>query len=81
MKNLFSNHLHDVGETYWEHLCFATKVSCKLILLSITALIHAIFPFILVKNTSDGIINLVKTLSQGERGKNFNKRIIDAIKE
>ncbi len=38
-------HLEQVEETYWQHFRFAFWAGCVLFVLSITSLIHAIFPF------------------------------------
>ena len=58
MKNLFTEHPHSVGETYFEHMRCAMKFHYTLLKLSMCALIHAIFPFLCETTASDGIKEL-----------------------
>ncbi len=58
MKNLFTEHPHSVGETYFEHMRCAIKFHYTLLKLSMCALIHAIFPFLCETTASDGIKKL-----------------------
>ena len=51
-------HLKDVNMTYTEHWMFAWILALKLFLLSLIALVHGIFPFILVHSVSDGVKSL-----------------------
>ena len=46
MLNKLTEHLDEVGETYWQHLKVATGVSLRLYLASYTQFLHAVFPFI-----------------------------------
>jgi len=55
MKNLFIQHPSEVGETYWQHARFALWIGLKLWLLSLAAVIHAIFPFLCKETTSEGV--------------------------
>ena len=43
---LFTKHLNDVGETYFQHMKQALAVSLRLVAGSIAQLIHAVFPFV-----------------------------------
>jgi len=52
------NHLYDVEMTWWSHGKFAWKMSLKLFLLSLTALVHGLLPFTFTSTTSDGIKKL-----------------------
>ena len=56
MKNPFTEHPHDVGETYWKHMFQCWKYACTFFCLVIVIEIHAIFPFLFV-NTASNIIN------------------------
>ncbi|MBS83159.1 MAG: hypothetical protein CMD65_03395 [Gammaproteobacteria bacterium] len=61
MKKLFSlflDHPSSVNETYFEHLVQAMLISLNLLKLSITALTHAIFPFLFIETTSLNIEKL-----------------------
>ena len=58
MKNPFTKHPKEVGETYFEHMWCAIKFSVKLECLACCAFIHAIFPFLCETTASDGIKKL-----------------------
>ena len=58
-------HLKDVNMTYTEHWMFAWILALKLFLLSLIALVHGIFPFILVHSVSNKIRILNNELDQG----------------
>ena len=55
-------HLKDVNLSWARHLRFATVLALKLFLLSLTALVHGIFPFIFTSKVSDGVKKLNKEL-------------------
>ena len=59
------NHLYDVEMTWWGHGKFAWKMSLKLFLLSLTALVHGLLPFTFISTTSNGINKLSDELDQG----------------
>jgi len=46
MSNPFTAHPHAVGESYAEHLGFAFRFGLKMTLGGVTALVHAVFPFL-----------------------------------
>ena len=56
------NHLYDVEMTWWSHGKGAWKMSLKLFLLSLTALVHGLLPFIFSSTTSEGIKKLHEEL-------------------
>ena len=56
------NHLYDVEMTWWSHGKGAWKMSLKLFLLSLTALVHGLLPFIFLSTTSEGIKKLHEEL-------------------
>ncbi len=58
MKNPFTEHPHSVDETYLEHMWCAVKFFCTLLRLSLSALIHSVFPFLFKNTASDGIKKL-----------------------
>ncbi len=70
---LFTRHPHSVGETYWQHLCFAIKFGVYMLLGSITAFIHAIFPFLFEKTTSGILCKLMDEFAQGKRAELLEK--------
>ena len=57
------NHLYDVQMTWWRHAKFAWWLSWKLFLLSLTALVHGLLPFMFSSTTSDGLKKLNEQLS------------------
>ena len=64
MKNLFTKHPKEVGESYFEHFAKAFGFGFKLLLISFRAFIHAIFPFFFEHSTSDKINELHKVLQE-----------------
>ena len=52
MSNPFTAHPNSVDETYLEHFVFALRFGFKMTLGGITAVVHAIFPFLFVANAS-----------------------------
>ena len=57
-------HLEEVQMNYTMHLSFAGALALKLFLLSLTALVHGIFPFILVHSVSDKIKSMAEVFQQ-----------------
>ena len=53
--NPFTQHPHEVGETYGEHFAQAGKSGLRLIGGGIACLIHAVFPFLFVHTASDTV--------------------------
>ncbi len=47
MKNIFTKHPNDIGESYLQHLVKVIIFSLKLVLITVKVFIHAIFPFYL----------------------------------
>ena len=58
------SHLRDVNLSWARHLRFAWGLSWKLLLLSLTALVHGIFPSILVHSVSDKIKVMAEVFQQ-----------------
>ena len=52
------NHLYDLDMSWFQHAKVAWTMSFKLFLLSLFALLHGLFPFMLTKTTSNGIKKL-----------------------
>ena len=46
MRNPFTAHPHDVGETYLEHAAFACRYGAKMTLGGIAAVVHGLAPFL-----------------------------------
>ena len=52
------NHLYDVQMTWFQHARGAWRMSLKLFLLSLTALVHGLLPFTFSSTASEGIKKL-----------------------
>lgn len=55
IKKWFTEHPHQVGETYIQHLLFAGKAGCSLVIAGFACLVHAVFPCV-CKNTASKTI-------------------------
>ena len=56
-------HLKDINLSWARHLCFALGLASKLFRLSLTAVVHGIFPFIFISKVSDEVHKLNEELS------------------
>ncbi len=62
VERAFTEHPHETGETFLEHLWFTTKMSARLLYTATVLMIHGIFPFILVKAASTQIETVYKIM-------------------
>jgi hypothetical protein len=62
IRKLFTNHCHEAGETYFEHLGFTLKTSATLLFSGIALFIHGIFPFLFTTTASANIRQLNATI-------------------
>ena len=62
MKNIFTDHPNEVGESYIKHFGHALSFCFLLLGLSFKALVHAIFPFWYKTAVSDRIKKLSKDM-------------------
>lgn len=60
MKNLFTDHPQQVGETYFSHAKEALRFSLTMFVGSVACFIHAIFPFLYQKTASNLLTKMVK---------------------
>lgn len=60
MKNLFTDHPKNVGETYLEHCKHASIFALNLLVAGMACLIHAFFPFLFKKTASDLLIKMTR---------------------
>jgi uncharacterized protein DUF6356 len=65
----FTRHPAAVGETYGEHLAFASGVGGRLIVAGVACLLHGIFPFLFERTGSRTIIDLHARVTTGARAK------------
>ena len=62
MKNIFTKHPNDIGESYLQHLIKGIIFSLKLVSIAIKIFIHAIFPFLFENSASNKIAELNRVL-------------------
>ena len=67
MRNPFTAHPGDVGETYFEHAFFALRYGAKMTLGGIAALAHGLFPFLFRTTASRITDELARTLEEARR--------------
>ena len=65
----FTRHPAAVGETYGEHLAFASGVGGRLIVAGVACLLHGIFPFLFERTGSRTIIDLHARVTAGARSR------------
>jgi len=53
LKNIFTKHPNEVGETYLKHMFNAMRYSLTFLFLFVIAFVHAILPFLFEKTASD----------------------------
>lgn len=58
MKNLFTEHPHSIGETYFQHFCYAFKFGGQMVLGGFACILHAVFPFIFKKTASNYLLHM-----------------------
>ena len=64
MRNPFTAHPRDVGETYLEHGLFACRYGAKMTLGGLAALIHGVLPFLFTTTGSRITRSLNATLEE-----------------
>jgi hypothetical protein len=62
MKNPFTVHPHSVGETYFQHFCFASKAGARLFITGLALITHSIFPFIFITTGRRTVFDLNQQL-------------------
>lgn len=72
--NLFTRHLKEVEEGYFEHFLFAFSIACWIIILGVMHLIHSIFPFIFAKNASKNIQKIATVMQKRSTIRKSNVR-------
>ena len=76
INRAFTEHPHETGETYLEHLWFTLKMASRLFYSLVVLLIHGIFPFLLMRAASqqiETIYRIIKTRIPKSR-----REVIDA---
>lgn len=74
MKNPFTAHPQSIGETYFEHLFYAVKSGCSMLIAGTAVIIHGIFPFCFKTTASTRLLKFISTYV--ERVHKVDDRII-----
>jgi hypothetical protein len=67
MPNPFTDHPHEIGESYGEHLVVAGGFGVRLIGAGLACLVHAALPFLFVRTGSRAIGDLHQRMVTGRR--------------
>lgn len=63
MKNPFTAHPSEVGETYWQHFGFAMRVAGAALAAGLAAALHAVFPFLMQRTASAILLGLAERIN------------------
>lgn len=58
MKNIFTEHPHSIGETYFQHFYHASRFGLGMIIGGTACCLHAFFPFLFKKTGSNYLIRM-----------------------
>lgn len=64
---LFTEHPHSVGESYFQHLRFATATGAAMIVGGLACMAHGLLPFLCTRTGSKTIARLHDRMSAGAR--------------
>ena len=56
--SFLTDHLDEVGETYWEHMLKATGFALAMLVGGVACLVHALLPFLFVRTGSARVRHL-----------------------
>ncbi len=62
--NYFTAHLSNIGESYGQHFLYASYYFVMLLIAAISALIHALLPFLFEKTASQIISKLYRKMTE-----------------
>lgn len=62
--NIFTRHLYEANESYWQHGKEALKISMRMIIGGVACFIHALFPFLFQSTGSNQIFSILKLFNQ-----------------
>ncbi|VVC77038.1 hypothetical protein AQUSIP_23650 [Aquicella siphonis] len=60
MRNIFTEHPHSIGESYFQHMKFATLFGIKMITGGLACIIHAVLPFLFQKTGSKMLLGMTR---------------------
>lgn len=78
MKNVFTEHPHSIGETYFQHFKFASIFGAKMMIGGLACIIHAIFPSVFEKTGSNVLLQMMRDFV--ERMPSVDERVRDISK-
>lgn len=58
MKNIFTEHPHSIGESYWQHFYHAARFGSSMVLGGVACCIHAVFPCFFKKTGSNYLLQM-----------------------
>jgi hypothetical protein len=76
MANPFTQHPHEVGESYGAHFTNASAFGVRMLLGGMAALIHAVFPFMFVQTGSRTMDKLHKRMTRRSDKVNWERHPI-----
>lgn len=62
VNRAFTEHPHDTGETYWQHLWFTIKMAGRFLYAILVLMIHGLFPFLLTRAGSQQIERIYRIM-------------------
>ena len=65
--SLLTDHLDEVGETYFEHLANAVGYAAKMLAAAAICLVHALLPFLLVHAGSDRVRRISAAMAKRQQ--------------
>ena len=74
--NPFTDHPHDVGESYFEHMTTAAGVGLRMAGGAIACFVHAVFPFLCVRTGSRTIEQLHRDMHRRVDAPNWERHPI-----
>lgn len=75
-RNPFTEHPHDVGETYFQHLGMAARVGGTMAVGALACFVHAVFPFLCVRTGSATIDKLHRQIHKRVEAPNWERHPI-----
>jgi hypothetical protein len=75
-NNPFTEHPHEVGESYFQHMAVAARVGATMAGGAIACFIHAVFPFLCVRTGSATIDKLHRQIHKRVEAPNWERHPI-----
>lgn len=62
VNRAFTEHPHDTGESYWEHLWFTIRMCGRFLYATTVLMVHGLFPFLLTRAGSTQIERIYRIM-------------------